>query len=409
MFFVLFDNVKKFKNHKNLLLTVSMSLPIVLCMKFPIYTDQYCVHDLRQIPLFIGTLYGGWAAGAALLIISLFTRFAIYGFNSLTLVVYLVLYLATVLFSTKFNRMNKKSKLMTSALLIFVLELLTTEIALKMSDYFKVTEAYIFYFIMIPPVTMFFLVYLIEVLMDAIHIRSNIVKMEKMDVVSQIAASISHEVRNPLTVIKGFIELLKTPDLSQNDKERYIQHALRELSTAEAIISDYLAFAKPAIEKVEPIVIDKEIKNLIEVIKPFANMNTVKVTNQLGSGMVLANTNYFRQCILNLMKNAIESMENGGELKVLSLTDKNHAIIKISDNGIGMSKEQINRYGEPYYSNKEKGTGLGSMVVLKTVQTMNGKLDIESVPSDGTTIMITLPLHKPEPANVKEQTDSREK
>jgi two-component system sporulation sensor kinase B len=400
MFFVLFDNVKKFKNHKNLLLTVSMSLPIVLCMKFPIYTDQYCVHDLRQIPLFIGTLYGGWAAGAALLIISLFTRFAIYGFNSLTLVVYLVLYLATVLFSTKFNRMNKKSKLMTSALLIFVLELLTTEIALKMSDYFKVTEAYIFYFIMIPPVTMFFLVYLIEVLMDAIHIRSNIVKMEKMDVVSQIAASISHEVRNPLTVIKGFIELLKTPDLSQNDKERYIQHALRELSTAEAIISDYLAFAKPAIEKVEPIVIDKEIKNLIEVIKPFANMNTVKVTNQLGSGMVLANTNYFRQCILNLMKNAIESMENGGELKVLSLTDKNHAIIKISDNGIGMSKEQINRYGEPYYSNKEKGTGLGSMVVLKTVQTMNGKLDIESVPSDGTTIMITLPMHKPEPANV---------
>ncbi|MDQ0201646.1 ATP-binding protein [Neobacillus ginsengisoli] len=409
MFFVLFDNVKKFKNHKNLLLTVSMSLPIVLCMKFPIYIDQYCVHDLRQIPLFIGTLYGGWAAGAALLIISLSTRFAIYGFNSLTLVVYLVLYLATALFSIKFNRMNKKSKLMTSALLIFVLELLTTEIALKMSDYFKVTEAYIFYFIMIPPVAMFFLVYLIEVLMDTIHIRSNIVKIEKMDVVSQLAASISHEVRNPLTVVKGFIELLKTPDLSQNDKERYIQYALKELRTAESIISDYLAFAKPAIEKVEPILIDKEIKNLIEVIKPFANMNAVKVTNQLASGMVLVNTNYFRQCILNLMKNAIEAMENGGELKVLSLTDKNHAIIKISDNGIGMSKEQINRYGEPYYSSKEKGTGLGSMVVLKTVQTMNGKLDIESVPSDGTTIMITLPLYNSDPVYVKEQNDSRVK
>jgi len=409
MFFVLFDNVKKFKNHKNLLLTVSMSLPIVLCMKFPIYIDQYCVHDLRQIPLFIGTLYGGWTAGAALLIISLFTRFAIYGFNSLTLVVYLVLYLATALFSTKFNRMNKKSKLLASALLIFVLELLTTEIALKMSDYFKVTDAYIFYFIMLPPIAMFFLVYLIEVLMDTIHIRSNIVKIEKMDVVSQLAASISHEVRNPLTVVKGFIELLKTPDLSQNDKERYIQHVSRELSSAESIINDYLAFAKPAIEKVEPILIDKEIKNLIEVIKPFANMNAVKITNQLTSGTVLANTNYFRQCILNLMKNAIEAMVNGGELKVLSLTDKNHAIIKISDNGIGMSKEQINRYGEPYYSFKEKGTGLGSMVVLKTVQTMNGKLDIESVPSDGTTIMITLPLHNPDLVYVKEQTDSQVK
>jgi two-component system sporulation sensor kinase B len=409
MFFVLFDNVKKFKNHKNLLLTVSMSLPIVLCMQFPIYIDQYCVHDLRQIPLFIGTLYGGWAAGAALLIISLSTRFAIYGFNSLTLVVYLVLYFSTALFSTKFNRLNKKSKLLTSALLIFVLELLTTEIALKMSDYFKVTEAYIFYFIMIPPVTMLLLVYLIEVLMDTIHIRSNIVKIEKMDVVSQLAASISHEVRNPLTVVKGFVELLKTPDLSQDDKERYIEHVLRELGTAESIISDYLAFAKPAIEKVEPILIDQEIKNLIEVIKPFANMNAVKVTNQLASGMVLANTNFFRQCILNLMKNAIEAMENGGELKIQSLIDKNYAIIKISDNGIGMSKEQINRYGEPYYSSKEKGTGLGSMVVLKTVQTMNGKLDIKSVPNGGTTIMITLPLHNPDPVYVKEPIDSRGK
>jgi two-component system sporulation sensor kinase B len=405
MFFVLYDHVKKLKNHKNLLLTASMSLPIILCMKFPIYIDQCCVHDLRQIPFFVGTLYGGWPVGAALLIISLATRFAIYGFNSLTFVVYVVLFIAMALFSAKFNKMNKKTKLMTSFLLTLVLELLTTNIALKMSEYFKVTEAYIFYFIMIPPIVMFFLVYIFEVLMDTIHIRSNIVKIEKMEVVSQLAASISHEVRNPLTVVKGFIELLKTPDLSQEDKERYIRHVVRELNSAESIISDYLAFAKPAIEKVEPILIDCEIKNMTEIMRPFAKMNAVKITNQLVPGIVLANTNYFRQCFLNLMKNAIEAMENGGELKIVSLADKQHVTIKIIDNGIGMNKEQINRYGEPYYSFKEKGTGLGSMVVVKTVQTMNGKLDIESALNEGTTITITLPLHNPDPVFVKENKD----
>jgi two-component system sporulation sensor kinase B len=392
IFFVLYDNVKKLKNYKKILLTVCMSLPMILCMIFPIYIDEYCVHDLRQIPLFIGTLYGGWIVGAGLLVILLTTRFAIYGFNSLTLIVYIVIFSVTAIFSTRFNLKNKKNKLISSAMLTLVLEIVTTYIALKISKYFVLTDAYIFYFIILPPIVVFFAVYLLEMLMDTIQIRSHIVKLEKMEVVSQLAASISHEVRNPLTVVKGFVELLKTPKLSQEEKERYIQLVVRELNNAESIINDYLAFAKPASEKEEKILIEREIRSVIEIIKPLAHMTSVTITDSLEQGTVLGNANHFRQCFLNLIKNGIEAMPNGGELQIVSFIDKNAVTIIIKDNGVGMNKEQINRFGEPYYSCKEKGTGLGSMVALKTIQTMNGKIKIDSVLNKGTTIKVILPV-----------------
>ncbi|WP_078410125.1 sensor histidine kinase [Priestia abyssalis] len=392
LYFVLYENVKRLKRYKKTLMTICMSLPMILSMRFPIYIDEYCVHDLRQIPFIIGTLYGGWPVGAALLTILLTVRFVFYGANFLTVIVYIVIFIATALYSTRFNTLNRKRKVTASVLLSFVLAVVTTFIAVMMSDSFRVTEAYVFYFIVLPPVIMFFAVSIIELLSDALFIRSKVVKLEKMEVVSQLAASISHEVRNPLTVVKGFIELLKDPGLSQEVRDQYIQHVARELKSAESIISDYLAFAKPAAEKVEHISIDRELRNIMEVIKPLANMNSVTISDKLVPGMVLGNTKYFQQCFLNLIKNGIEAMPDGGELSVISAVNKTHMTIEISDTGVGMTKEQINRFGEPYYSSKEKGTGLGSMVAVRIIQTMKGTFDIKSTLNEGTTITISFPV-----------------
>jgi two-component system sporulation sensor kinase B len=393
IYYILLDHGKKLSQYGKTLITACMSFPIILCMKFPIYIDEYCIHDLRQIPFLIGILYGGWPVGAALLIISLAIRFFIYGFNSLTLIVYIVIFIITALLSKKFSMFNRKNKLIFSVLLSLCLGILTTSIAVTISDSFRVTEAYMFYFIFLPPVVMFFVVYIIEILGDAISIKSKIAKLEKMEVVSQLAASISHEVRNPLTVVKGFIDLLKAPNLSQEVREQYFQHVVRELKSAETIISDYLAYAKPATEDIGIILIDREIRSIIEMTKPLANMNSVKISEELVPGITRGNIQHFKQCFLNLIKNSIEAMPNGGELSLVTLVSKFDIIIEISDNGVGMSKEQMNRFGEPYYSTKEKGTGLGSMVVVKTIETMNGKIKINSVLNKGTTIRITLPIY----------------
>ncbi|WP_285767269.1 ATP-binding protein [Peribacillus sp. SI8-4] len=389
----LLDHGKKLSQYGKVLITTCMSIPILLCMKFPIYIDEYCVHDLRQIPFIIGTLYGGWPVGAVLLVILLTGRFVMNGFNLLTLLVYLVIFVITALFSAKFNAFNRKSKLNSSIVLIVFLGILSSFLALAMSDSFQITEAYIFYFIILPPFIIGLAVYIIEILKDAILIRTQMVRLEKMEVVSQLAASISHEVRNPLTVVKGFVQLLKAPDLTQTEKEQYIQHVVRELNSAESIISEYLAFAKPAHEKVDTISIDREIGYLIEMIKPLANMNVVTISEQLTPGITRGNIQHFKQCFLNLIKNGIEAMPSGGELRIISYVNDDDIIIEIRDDGIGMNKEQIHRFGEPYYSSKEKGTGLGSMVAVKTIQTMNGTLHINSASHKGTTITVTLPVY----------------
>ncbi|KQU19452.1 histidine kinase [Bacillus sp. Leaf13] len=390
---ILLDHGKRLSQYSKALITTCMSIPIILCMKFPIYIDEYCVHDLRQIPFIIGTLYGGWPVGAALLVIILTFRFAFYGFNLLTLIVYIVIFIITALFSSKFKNFNRKNKLNSSILLILFLGILTSFISLVMSDYFRITEAYVFYFIILPPFIIVLAVYIMEILKDAILIRTQMVRLEKMEIVSQLAASISHEIRNPLTVVKGFVQLLKASDLSQEVKEQYIEHVVRELNSAESIISEYLAFAKPAIEKVDNILINREIGYVIEMIKPLANMNLVNISEQLTPGITRGNVQHFKQCFINLIKNGIEAMPNGGELSIVSYENNFDIIIEISDNGIGMNKEQINRFGEPYYSCKEKGTGLGSMLAVKTIQTMNGTLNINSVSNKGTTITVTLPAY----------------
>ncbi|MFJ7467251.1 ATP-binding protein [Peribacillus frigoritolerans] len=394
IYYILLDHGKRLSQYGKTLITVCMSIPIILCMKFPIYIDEYCVHDLRQIPFIIGTLYGGWPVGAALLVIILTFRFAFYGFNLLTLTVYIVIFIITALFSSKFKNFNRKNKFNSSILLILFLGILTSFISLAMSDYFRITEAYVFYFIILPPFIIGLAVYIMEILKDAILIRTQMIRLEKMEVVSQLAASISHEVRNPLTVVKGFVQLLKTPDLTQEVKEQYIEHVVRELNSAESIISEYLAFAKPALEKVDNISINREIGYVIEMIKPLASMNLVTISEQLAPGITRGNIQHFKQCFLNLIKNGIEAMPHGGELNIVSYVNNFDIIIEISDNGVGMNKEQINRFGEPYYSSKEKGTGLGSMVAVKTIQTMNGTLHITSALNKGTTISITLPVYQ---------------
>jgi len=390
VFYFIYNNEIFFKNYKKILIIICTSIPLILCMKFPIYIDENCIHDLRQIPFLIGTLYGGLPVGIALLSIMLLIRFVFYGVNFLTVIVYITMLIFTAYSSSKFNQLNRRKKLIMSMTLPFFLALLTTFIAVVLSD-FPITNSYITYFILLPPIVMLFVVYINEVLRDAVIMRSKLVKMEKMEIVSQLAASISHEVRNPLTVVKGFTQLLKTPDLPQESREQYIEHILGELNRAQVIIDDYLTFAKPASQKVDNIVIDQELKRIISMMMPLCNMNSINVSENLVTGSITGNTQHFQQCFLNLIKNSIEAMPNGGKLSIKSSACENKITIVIKDSGIGMTQEQINRFGEPYFSTKTRGTGLGTMVAVKIIETMNGTLDINSIVNKGTTLTITFP------------------
>lgn len=393
VFYFIYDHGEIFKkrtSYRDALLAVCMGLPIILCMKFPIYIDEQCIHDFRQIPFLVGTLYGGGIVGFVLLLTLLAARSLIYGFEYITAVVYTTMFIIAALVSPTFKALKRSSKLSMSVWLTLFLAVLTTFLAIIIAQ-FPVTDSYIVYFILLPPIGMLFVVYIMETLKEAIIMRSKLVKVEKMEVVSQLAASISHEIRNPLTVVKGFIQLLKTPSLSQDAKDRYIQIALDEINRAEAIINEYLTFAKPSSNKVERLMVDDQLRKVIQMLAPMAHMNSIEIVEELQPGAIIGNIQYFQQCFLNLIKNSIEAMPNGGTLTISSFLHGNHVIITIKDTGVGMTTEQMNRFGEPYFSTKEKGTGLGTMVAVKMIQTMQGTLHIQSEVNKGTTLTITFP------------------
>ncbi|WP_412036248.1 LytS/YhcK type 5TM receptor domain-containing protein [Bacillus pacificus] len=390
IFYFIYDSGRYLKKYKILLITLCSSIPLILCMRYPIYMDESCIHDLRQIPVIIGTLYGGFPVGIILFTILLITRFLFYGFNMLTVIVYGIMFIITAFAPAKFNTYNRKIKVAFSMFLTFFLAIFTTVIVLTLSN-FEVNNLYIIYFIILPTTLMLFIVYINEVIKDAVCMRSKLIKVEKMEIVSQLAASISHEVRNPLTVVKGFTQLLKTSNLTPESRDKYIDHILEELNRAQEIIDDYLTFAKPAPEKLDHISVEQELNRVINMIVPLCNMNTVHITKDFSNATIVGNKQHFQQCFLNLIKNGIEAMPNGGTLNIASSISNNKVIIRIEDSGIGMSQEQINRFGEPYFSTKTKGTGLGTMVAVKIIETMQGNLKIRSVMNKGTTLTITFP------------------
>lgn len=221
-------------------------------------------------------------------------------------------------------------------------------------------------------------------------------KSEKLEIVSHLAASISHEVRNPLTVAKGFMQLFYE-DLKRNSKKQLCDIAIKELDRAAEIINDYLMFAKPAIEHKEMISIWSELQHAVTIVTPLANMNTVQIQLPLPhdeDGFILGDRQKLQQCLINVLKNGIEAMPNGGKLQVLLHHHHSDLQIDIHDSGKGMTQEQINRLGEPYFTTKEKGTGLGMMVSFSIVKGMKGSINVTSEPQKGTCFSIKFPLYQ---------------
>ncbi|NMH67483.1 HAMP domain-containing histidine kinase [Bacillus sp. RO3] len=372
---------------------VSFSIAIILCMLSPIYQNPYCVHDLRMIPFVLGIMYGGPLTGFALLVVLLTSRAMMYGWSLVSFVIYVTIYLLTigVMKWVNFSKLTSKGKITFSVVLFTIHSILAALIADAMIE-FVIDESYMINFILLPSVGILILTYICETLIKQIQMKQDLVKIEKMEVMAQLAASISHEVKNPLTVIKGFLRLLNQKNIPAGKKEQYLAIASSELNRAEEIINDYLTFAKPDSEHTENILVAEQLNKLIEMIEPLSNQQSVQVDTNITEATIKGSTRGFHQAFLNIIKNAVESMPDGGTLSIQTKVHKGYVTITIADNGMGMTTEQQARLGEPYFSTKERGTGLGLMVSYRSIEAMKGKITVESRMGKGTSFSIVFPL-----------------
>lgn len=247
-----------------------------------------------------------------------------------------------------------------------------------------------FAFLFIQPLGVGMIAYYIEETRKSTLWSEQLLKVNRQEVIEKMGAAISHEIRNPLTAAMGFVQLLQSENISEENRLQYLSIIRRELKSAERVIQDYLNLSKPEINLVESLIVQEEIQQVIQLLQPSANRNSVQViTNFSNETAIEGDRQKFHQCLVNIMKNSIEAMPNGGILKVETHSTQTNVRITIGDTGFGMTSEQVVRLGEPYYSTKgDKGTGLGMIVVFSFIRAMNGTIHVESELGVGTTFEI---------------------
>ncbi|MFE8701975.1 ATP-binding protein [Cytobacillus sp. FJAT-54145] len=219
-----------------------------------------------------------------------------------------------------------------------------------------------------------------------------LLQSEKLSIVGELAAGVAHEIRNPLTTIKGFIQLYK----QENSSFAYNDLLLSELERIETITSELLSLGKPQAVQLNRTNVKDLIENTLELLSPQALMNNIEfnLTCEEPSIFLTCEQNQLKQVFLNIFKNAIEAMPDGGKIKIELKKLDNDCIISIQDYGCGIPEDLLPRLGEPFYSLKEKGTGLGLMICHKIIQQHQGSISYSSTLGEGTLVEIRLPLSK---------------
>ncbi|WML40766.1 PAS domain S-box protein [Neobacillus sp. OS1-2] len=214
---------------------------------------------------------------------------------------------------------------------------------------------------------------------------------EKLSVAGQLAAGIAHEVRNPLTAIKGFLQLMEAQ--AEGDKP-YFEIIQSEMDRIELILSELLVLAKPQELKIETVDLISLLDNVKTLIDTQANMNGVHIERiyQAKNITIKCDKNQLKQVFINILKNAIEAMPKGG---VVTIELKKHSFNKvkllIKDTGSGMPVHILRRLGEPFFTTKEDGTGLGIMISKQIVENHDGSIHFWS-DQKGTIIEVILPM-----------------
>lgn len=216
-------------------------------------------------------------------------------------------------------------------------------------------------------------------------------KSEKLALVGQMAAGIAHEIRNPLTSIKGFIQLFR----SNTDEKTYYDIVLSELDRINHILGEFLVLAKPSVIDFKEVNLPLILNDVATLINTQSIMANVQIETEYEGDLpfVLGEANQLKQVFINLLKNSIEAMPNGGTVQIKAKKwDDNVVSIYFIDHGVGIPEERIPSLAEPFYTTKEKGTGLGLMTCYKIIEGHHGNLLISSKVNVGTTIEIRLPI-----------------
>jgi len=219
-------------------------------------------------------------------------------------------------------------------------------------------------------------------------------KKQKLSIVGQIAAGLAHEIKNPLTAIKGYGQLLRK-NYGHDDKiNDYSDVILSEVDKITAILDSFLLLADPPPAVKQEAELKDIVSEVVAMVSPMAYLQSVVVDCKVDNQLPPCWLDYaqIKQVLLHMCENALDAMPNGGKLKIRAYLAGSTVCIEICDTGCGIAVEDLSKIGTPFFTTKDGGTGLNLSRAYAFVKSHNGTIDVDSAPGQGTRFRIYLPF-----------------
>ncbi len=231
---------------------------------------------------------------------------------------------------------------------------------------------------------------------ERLLLKEKLSHAERLASLGEMVAGISHEIRNPLGIISSTGELLKQKIAPTDTEVKLADVIVEEADRLNGIVTDFLNFARPQAPNLMPCKVDEVIKKNLTFLAPEINKNSYEVHTRFASDIpeIQADPGLLYQAFLNILLNAMQAMPEGGAIYIELSAYGNTLTIVFCDEGPGISDETLNKIWEPFFTTKDKGSGLGLPIVRKIIEGHGGDIEIENAPEKGAQVTVTLPANR---------------
>ena len=383
-FFIVYEENMKLEK-SNIMLKISLFVSMYLALYFKKYVGLNYQISCWILPIILSYLYN--EGKVALILSTLLCLHSCFSLNYniyTSIIFFLLLYLAY----KKYSKSNMSSKFLINSSIVLMLIYFVANLIISYNDFVMLDEiiSLIMYSLIIYAIN-----YGINESKNIISLHMNLKEFEKEKNIKLNLFKITHEIKNPLTVVNGYLSMFDVTDIEKS--KRYISILKNEVNRTLNLLSDFMEFTKIKVVKKECNFNDL-ISDVKEVLIPFFVKKNVSYSFCVQNNIIVnMDYNRIKQVIINVIKNAVEACrESNGMVTTTAFTEEDYLIIVVKDNGIGMDKFVLDNILVPFYTTKDNGTGLGVSLSKEILEAHGGTINYDSVKEKYTTCKITIPL-----------------
>lgn len=383
-FFIVYEENMKLEK-SNIMLKISLFVSMYLAIYFKKYVGLNYQISCLILPIILSYLYN--EGKVALILSTLLCLHSCFSLNYniyTSIIFFLLLYLAY----KKYSKSNISSKFLINSSIVLMLIYFVANLIISYNDIVMLDEiiSLIMYSLIIYAIN-----YGINESKNIISLHMNLKEFEKEKNIKLNLFKITHEIKNPLTVVNGYLSMFDVTDIEKS--KRYISILKNEVNRTLNLLSDFMEFTKIKVVKKECNFNDL-ISDVKEVLIPFFVKKNVSYSFCVQNNIIVnMDYNRIKQVIINVIKNAVEACrESNGMVTTTAFTEEDYLIIVVKDNGIGMDKFVLDNILVPFYTTKDNGTGLGVSLSKEILEAHGGTINYDSVKEKYTTCKITIPL-----------------